>query len=151
MALGFFVVNISLYGSGMSSLLSSAGWQGAESTFWVKVIGLTCPIIGLVIALKGVSAVKWATRIMGIALVAVAILVVILILTRVNLSEMWAMKPLYGGETSRTSYMLSVEWNLAFVMSWYPCIGVSRGSHVTSGLHSGASGSATPCLWPSTS
>jgi NCS1 family nucleobase:cation symporter-1 len=122
-ALGFFVVNISLYGSGMSSLFASAGWEGAQSSFWLKTIGLTCPIIGFIIAINGVSAVKWATRIMGIALVAVGGLVLVLILTRVNLSEMWALEPLYGGAADRTGYMLSVEWNLAFVMSWYPCIG----------------------------
>lgn len=122
-ALGFFTVNISLYGSGMSKLLTSAGWEGAGGTVGQKLIGLTCPLLGLLIAWYGVNAVRWATRIMGAALVVVGVIVLVLIFVRADPSQMWSAAPLGGGEATRTSYMLSVEWNLAFVASWYPCIG----------------------------
>lgn len=122
-ALGFFTVNISLYGAGMSKLLASAGWEGAEGTTAVKIIGLTCPLLGLAIAWFGVNAVRWATRVMGTALVIVGIIVLVMIFVRVDASQMWNSAPLGGAESTRTSYMLSVEWNLAFVASWYPCIG----------------------------
>ena len=36
---------------------------------------------------------------------------------------MWNAAPLGGGEATHTDYMLTMEWNIAFVMAWYPCIG----------------------------
>lgn len=120
---GWLTVNSTLYASSFASLLERAGMESAQSTVGLKLIGLTCPIIGFFIAIRGVTAVKWATRIMGACLVSIGILVLILLFVRGNVNEMWNSGPVGGGETSHMNYMLTMEWNISFVLAWYPCIG----------------------------
>lgn len=120
---GWLTVNSTLYASSFSTLLGSVGMESAQSTVGIKLIGLTCPIIGFFIAIRGVTAVKWATRIMGACLVGIGILVLVLLFARGNASEMWNAGPVGGGETSHMNYMLTMEWNVSFVLAWYPCIG----------------------------
>lgn len=120
---GWLTVNSTLYASSFGSLLASAGLEQAQSSWGLKLIGLTCPIIGFFIAINGISAVKWATRIMGACLVGIGILVLVLLFVRGNASQMWNSAPLGGGEATHVNYMLTMEWNISFVMAWYPCIG----------------------------
>lgn len=123
--LGWYAINADLYAGSLAQLLDRAGWPTALENSWVyRAIAITCPIIGWLIALKGPGAVRIATRIMFIALAAVGIMMVIIILVSGNLGQMWNELPLWGGgEADRTTYMLSVEWNLAFAFSWAPAIG----------------------------
>ena len=58
---GWLTVNSTLYASSFSSLLASAGLENAQSSWGIKLIGLTCPVIGSSSPSRA-SAVKWATR-----------------------------------------------------------------------------------------
>lgn len=121
--MGFLVVNVDIYSNSFTNLLSRAGAEGATAPWAFKLIGITCPILGAVIALIGPTAVRWATRVMGISLVAIGILVIILVFVRTDANALWSALPLSGQAADRTTYMLGVEWNVAFALSWYPCIG----------------------------
>lgn len=118
---GWSAVNAQLFGLSTVKILTAAGTE-VSSDWWVKGFGALSYVIGTAIALKGPGAVKWATRIMGIALAAAGLVVIGLILTSGKVGAMWGNQAL-AGDTSWGSYMMGTEWNIAFTVSWYPIIG----------------------------
>jgi len=121
---GWHAVNTQIYGLAWTNLLSTAGWEGVSSSPWIgKAIAITCPLFALMIAAKGPKAVGIATRIMCSLLIVLGILMAVIVLARGGLSDVWNSAPLWGEAPSRTNYMISVEWQVAFAVSWAPAIG----------------------------
>jgi nucleobase:cation symporter-1, NCS1 family len=131
---GYEAINAQMYGSSIIQVANAAGASIGDG--WAKWIGLSCVFFGWVIAMRGAIAVKLATRIMGIALVIVGILIAIIILVKADLSALWNAQPSAPLEDNRSSYMLGTEWMVAFTLSWFPVIGAlarlgktERGAH----------------------
>jgi len=121
---GWGAINAQMFGESFVKLLGSAG-ADVSSGWWVKGLGALCIALGFLVALRGAEAVKWATRIMGYLLVAIGLLVVVLMLTGGDLGAAWSQGPLVEVEPGqeRSAYMLGTEWNVAFILAWFPVIG----------------------------
>ncbi len=121
---GWGAINAQMFGESLVKLLASAG-ADVSSGWWVKGLGILCVVLGLLVAMRGAGAVRVATRIMGYLLVAIAIGVVVLIAISPDLGAAWRQGPLAEVEPGqeRAAYMLGTEWNVAFVLSWFPVIG----------------------------
>jgi NCS1 family nucleobase:cation symporter-1 len=136
-AYGWDAINAQIFGSSVAKLLGSAGLD-VSGGWWLKGLAVLCPLSGLAIALRGPGAVKLATRIMGIVLVAVGVLIMVIMLSSGDLTDAWRAQPLSGERATWTTYMLGNEWTIAFVLSWFPVIGsVARLSHTERGANWG--------------
>ena len=118
---GYEAINAQLYGSSIIQLANAAGAE--VDAGWAKWIGLTCVFFGWVIAIRGAIAVKMATRVMGVMLVSVGAMIVVILLVRGDMSALWSADPSAPLESGIGSYMLGTEWNIAFVLGWFPVIG----------------------------
>lgn len=131
---GYEAINAQMYGSSIIHLSDTAGFQIDGG--WAKWIGLSCVFFGWVIAMRGAIAVKAATRVMGVMLLAVGGLIVLVLLFKADLGALWSAQASAPLANKRDSYMLGTEWNVAFTLSWFPVIGAlarlgktERGAH----------------------
>lgn len=121
---GWTAINAQMYGSSMLKVANATPLSLSEER-WFEPIALTCVFFGWAIAMKGPTAVRYVTRIMTLALLAVGVIVVALLLIKASPSEIWnaqAVSPAEPGEV-RMQYMLATEWNIAFALSWFTVIG----------------------------
>jgi len=118
---GWSAINAHMFGQSMTKVLAAAG-ADMSSPWWAKVIAATCPIMGFAICYKGPGAVRVSAKIMGLALLGVGAFILILTLTSGYMGAALDSPPLLG-DTSYGSYMLGVEWNVAFVVAWVSMIG----------------------------
>jgi NCS1 family nucleobase:cation symporter-1 len=136
-AYGWDAINAQIFGSSVVKLMGSLGVD-VPGRWWLKGISILCPLLGLAIAMKGPGAVRIATRIMGLMLLAVGALIVIIMLASGDLTDAWGAPPLSGASADWTTYMLGNEWNIAFALSWFTVIGsVARLSRTERGAHWG--------------
>jgi len=75
------------------------------------------------IAAKGPKAVGVATKFMIIALLLLGVLMTVIVIAKGGLGAVWNSAPLWGEAPTRLTYMISVEWQVAFAVSWAPAIG----------------------------
>jgi NCS1 family nucleobase:cation symporter-1 len=122
---GWGAINAQMFGESLLKLATGAG-VASESPWTVKLLALACVAMGFGVALRGANAVRLAARIMGLLLLGVGALVVVLVIGSDNFLTAWRQGPLAppaAGMNPRTSYMLGTEWNVAFVLAWFPVIG----------------------------
>ncbi|MHB1328498.1 MAG: cytosine permease [Gemmatimonadales bacterium] len=121
---GWGAINAQMFGESLSKLIGAAGVD-VSSPWWVKGLSLVCIGLGFLIALRGTGAVRRASWIMGLLLLAVGAVVAVLVFQSPDLGAAWRSGPLTpvpSGE-ARTAYMIGTEWNVAFMLSWFPVIG----------------------------
>jgi NCS1 family nucleobase:cation symporter-1 len=84
-----------------------------------SAVALVCIAGGTLVALGGPTVIKWSSRLMVWALLAVGAFVVLLALSSVPLNEMIHYTPnANGAGASRETYMLMVEAGAGFAFSW---------------------------------
>lgn len=120
---GWYAVNAQTFGASMSKLIGAAGMSVSDGAVpWISVIAV---VIGWIIAIKGPVAVKRSTYVMVPSLFLVGILILIMVFSKYSFSDLAAMKPVnanaYG--TQWETYMIVLEWNIAFVLAWFPVLG----------------------------
>lgn len=120
---GFYAINAQLFAQSMQKVGNSLGADIGDG--WLKPFALACVVIGWALAMKGPMGVKWATRIMAPCLLAVGLFVTVAVIIKGH-STLFSAGPI-GSEPNTSgdlgSYALATEWNVAFVLSWYPVIG----------------------------
>jgi NCS1 family nucleobase:cation symporter-1 len=122
---GWGAINAQMFGESLLKLAAGAG-IATDSPWAVKWLALICVVLGFMVALRGANSVRLAARIMGILLLGVGALVVVLVLRSPDFGTAWHQGPLTApadGMSPRTAYMLGTEWNVAFVLAWFPVIG----------------------------
>lgn len=133
---GYEAINAQMFGSSIIKVVNEAG--GSVDASYAKWIGLVCVFLGWVIAIKGALAVKIATRIMGLALVAVGGIIVVILVWKADPGTIWNAQASAPLEDNRASYMLGTEWNVAFTLGWFPVIGaLARLARTERGAHWG--------------
>jgi NCS1 family nucleobase:cation symporter-1 len=91
---------------------------GAHTWFALLCIGA-----GTFIAYKGPVVIKWTTRLLVPALLAVGVIVVVIAFTSVPLPDIVGFTPdLSAFANPAEPYMLSLEANIAFAISWTPVL-----------------------------
>lgn len=119
---GWSAVVAELFGSSVVKLLGEAGIE-ITSVWGIRLIALLCPILGFIIAFRGIGAVRLSSRIMTSLLVLVGFAVLLMVVFSGDLGGAWNAEPLSGVPADRTAFMLGTEWNIAFVFSWVGTIG----------------------------
>lgn len=121
---GYEAVNAKVYAGSIMGILDAFGVHPPEA--WEPWIASTCIILGGWIALRGPIAVKKATRIMVPSLIAVGIIIVLSVFTKFSFSDLASITPPYIDSygSSWESYMLVMEWNIAFIFAWFGALGV---------------------------
>ena len=120
---GWYAINAQTFGLSMSKLIGAAGINVTDGAVpWISVIAV---FIAWVIAIKGPVAVKKATYVMVPSLFLVGIIILYMVLSQYSISELLAMKPVNGDTygSQRETYMIVLEWNIAFVFAWFPVLG----------------------------
>lgn len=121
---GYYSINADIYANSVTKIISAAGLDLNES--WTPWVALTCVLFGTWIALKGPIAVRTSTRIMVPALMAVGVFITFSVFSKYSFSDLMAITPpqkdAYGD--TDISYMLVMEWNLAYVLAWFGALGV---------------------------
>lgn len=118
---GYEAINAQMYGAAIVKLANAAG--GEVSDDWSKWIGLTCILFGWLIAIYGATVVKLSTRLMGLFLLLTGALIVLTIALNADMGALWNAQPITPSDNPRGSYMMGVEWNIAFMVAWFPVIG----------------------------
>lgn len=113
---GWYAVDAQLFASSMINLFGFFGIQ-MNTAFWTPVLGVLCVVLGTLIALGGPKVIKWTSRVLVTALLAVGLVVVALCFTAVPLSDIAAVRPNVEG-SPLVNFMLSAEGNVAFAFSW---------------------------------
>jgi NCS1 family nucleobase:cation symporter-1 len=123
-SLGYCGVNSHVYGLSLAKISNSLFGTNIETgSFAQQALSMTCILFGWIIAMRGPIAVRKVTRIMVPLLLLVGVLMVIMVLTRYSFSELLAFRPENYEGKNWTSYMLGLEWNIAFIAAWYPAVG----------------------------
>ncbi len=121
---GYYSINAEIYANSVYRLSESAGITIPVS--WKALIAITCVILGTLIALKGPFAVRTSTRIMVPSLLIIGVIILISVLTQFSFSDLTTITPpsegAYGDR--HTSYMLVMEWNIAYILAWFGALGV---------------------------
>ncbi|GHU72166.1 hypothetical protein FACS189450_09470 [Spirochaetia bacterium] len=117
MELPWFAVCADMFAGSMMGLADGFGIiVSPETKRWIALI---CIIGGTLIAFGGPMVIKWSSRVMVTALLAIGIMVVTLAFTSVPISEMIRFTPRADGTgASRETYMLMVEASAGFAFSW---------------------------------
>jgi len=121
---GYYSINAEIYANSVMTLSETSGFTIPGS--WKSLIAITCVLFGTFIALKGPFAVRTSTRIMVPSLLIIGIIIVISVFTQYSISDLMAITPpdegAYGDK--QTSYMLVMEWNIAYILAWFGALGV---------------------------
>lgn len=120
---GWYAINAQTFGGSMSKLIGAAGISVSDGAVpWISLIAV---LIGWVIAIKGPVAVKKSTYVMVPSLFLVGIIIVIMVFSQYSFSDLLAMKPVNGNTygSQMETYMIVLEWNIAFVLAWFPVLG----------------------------
>ena len=113
---GWYAVDAQLFASSMINLFGYFGIT-LNTELWAPVLGVGCVVLGTLIALGGPDVIKWTSRILVTALLAVGVIVVILCFTAVPISDIAAVRPNIEG-SKLANFMLTAEGNVAFAFSW---------------------------------
>ncbi len=113
----WYAVSAQIFATSMTNMISGFGITlPAGATPWLAVF---CVVLGTIVALAGPGAIKWSSRILVTLLLIVGGIVVYIALTSVPMAEVWAYKPDTSALANpRAAYMISVEGNIAFALSW---------------------------------
>ncbi len=112
----WYAVCAELFASSMDNLLALAGIN-LPGAFHV-ILGLMCIAVGTLIALKGIGAITWTTRILVPLLLAVGCFVVFVGFTSVPADVILDYSPVFASDSEKTfNYILSIEANFAFVIT----------------------------------
>lgn len=116
---GWYAVDSQLFGSSMINLFACFD-VSLNPAIWKPVFGVGCVILGTLIALGGPEVIKWTSRFLVTALLAVGVIVVVLCFTAVPLKDIIAVKPdLTDFENNKLlAFMTTAEGNVAFAFSW---------------------------------
>lgn len=113
----WYAVCAGLFSSSMSNLLAMGGIHIPENV--QPFLGVGAIIIGTLIAIGGPAVIKWSTRIMVPAMLAVGIIVVIIAMTSVPVEGIMSYQPdLSAYSSGQEAYMRAIELNIAFAFSW---------------------------------
>lgn len=118
---GYEAINAQMYGAAIVKMANVTGADISED--WAKWIGLTCILFGWIIAIYGATVVKLSTRLMGLFLLLTGLLIVVTILLNADMSELWNAQAVSKDAEGASNYMIGVEWNVAFMASWFAVIG----------------------------
>lgn len=113
---GWYAVDAQLFSSSMINLFGYFGIV-LNTKIWSPILGVGCVVLGTLIALGGPEVIKWTSRVLVTALLAVGVIVVILCFTAVPISDIAAVRPEIEG-SKLANFMLSAEGNVAFAFSW---------------------------------
>ena len=123
-SLGYCGVNSHVYGLSLAKISNSLfGTNIQTGSFAQQALSMTCILFGWLIAMKGPIMVRRVTKIMVPLLLIVGVLMVIMVLTKYSFSELLAYRPEGYGGKNWSSYILAMEWNIAFIAAWYPAVG----------------------------
>lgn len=113
----WYAVGANMFGTSMATILS--GFGISVSSLGVSLLSVLCVLLGMFIALGGPRTMKWTSRILVIALLAVGIIVIILCFTSVPFSDILGVQPDLSAYPNRFEpFARSVEGNVAFAFSW---------------------------------
>ena len=123
-SLGYCGVNSHVYGLSLAKISNALFHTNIQTgSFAQQALSMTCIFFGWIIGMRGPIAVRRATRIMVPLLLAVGVIMAIMVLSRYSFSELLAYRPEGYVGKDRTTYMLGLEWNIAFIAAWVPAIG----------------------------
>lgn len=112
----WYAVCCELFASSMENLFEMFGITLPNGAH--LILGLSCVIVGSLIAYHGVSFITWTTRILVPLLLLVGVVVVVVGFTSVPTEIIWNYKPKNTGyDNTIIPYVLSVEANFAFVIT----------------------------------
>jgi nucleobase:cation symporter-1, NCS1 family len=120
---GWYAINAQLFGHAVTKVFNSFGAGIGDG--WFKPLAMVCVVVGWALAMMGPGGVKWSTRIMAPCMLVAGTIIFILVIVKGH-SVIFSSGPIGSKphtKGSLESYSLVVEWNLAFVLSWYPIIG----------------------------
>lgn len=112
----WYAVCAELFASSMENLISLTGVQVPPQLH--TLFALLCVALGTVIALRGVNAITWTTRILVPLLIAVGAIVIFVGFASVPAGTIWNAAHAGNGQKAKTiAYILSIEANFAFVIT----------------------------------
>jgi NCS1 family nucleobase:cation symporter-1 len=119
----WYAVTARIFATSMINMISGFGIAIPDTA--VPWFALFCIVLGTLVALAGPGAIAWSSRILVTMLLIVGVIVVYIALTSVPMAEIWAYKPdISNLANPRAAYMISVEGNIAFAISWTAALAV---------------------------
>ena len=116
MNLPWFAVCANMFAESMIRLLAYFGIELPQVMY--PLLSLFCVLGGLLIALGGPGAIKWVSRIMVTALLAVGVIAIFIIFTAVPVKDIISFAPRESLENNAGVYALMIEASTAFAISW---------------------------------
>ncbi|WP_202927212.1 cytosine permease [Gordonia desulfuricans] len=101
--------------------LTGSSW--ATSSAVVTIAALIAIVLSWVLLSKGPERVGRVGDIAAPVLVAITVAMLVMIFTKVSVSELFAAEPLVPMENKHLAFMIAVELNIAGGFAWYPAIG----------------------------
>lgn len=116
---GWYAVDANLFASSLINLFKNYNII-LNPDIWYPIFGVSCVMIGTLIALGGPEVIKWTNRFLVTALLIVGIIVVVLSLVSVPFYDILNIKPdLSDFQNNKLlAFMMSAEGNVAFAFSW---------------------------------
>lgn len=114
----WYAVAANMFGSSIAQICAGFGINiPAEAVNWIAVLSV---VGGSLIAIAGPSAIKWTSRIMVTALLAIGLIVFVLCLSIVPFDQILAYKPDLSAldGNAMEAYALAAEGMVAFSFSW---------------------------------
>lgn len=111
----WYAVCSELFADSMTNLFGIAGIN--MPSFTHKFFAILCVLIGTVIALRGITAITWTTRLLVPLLVLTGGVVMIVGFSSVPKDVIWNYRTVSNGEHNIIPYILSLEANFAFVIT----------------------------------
>ena len=114
----WYAVAANMFGSSIAQICAGFGVIIPEQ--WVNVISVVSVIAGSLIAIAGPSAIKWTSRIMVTALLAIGVIVFFMCFTVAPIDQILAYKPDLSAVNGNNleAYAMAAEGMVAFSFSW---------------------------------
>ncbi len=123
-SLGYCGVNSHVYGLSLAKISNSLLGTNIETgSFAQQALSMTCILFGWIIAMRGPIAVRRVTKVMVPLLLIVGVVMVVMVFSRYSFSELFAYRSEDYSGRDLTSYMLGLEWSIAFIAAWVPAVG----------------------------
>jgi NCS1 family nucleobase:cation symporter-1 len=118
---GWYALNSQMFGAAADKVTTAVGLPSLPGFFWPVVV----IIVPWVVAIFGPVALKWFTRIVVPAMVAVLLFMIVLVFTNTTIPELSTVEPIWTAYYPSSLYVLTLtlEWNIAFGFSWFPAMG----------------------------
>lgn len=122
--IGWVAILAIMFGRASTNVLNeTTGTSAGPNSLIVSLIGVVAIVISWLVLVRGPVSIKWLNRIVAPGLGVMTVVMLVLIFSGTNWTEITAASPLEPFGDRQLDFMIAVEFNLAAGFSWWPVMG----------------------------